>query len=994
VALLALAAVPTGLVAQERGEITGVVTERSTQRPLSGVQVLIAGSAIGNRTGADGRYRIPGVPAGTQRVTASLIGYDAPAQTVTVAAGQTATANFVMAPAAVGLDELVVTASGETQRRREMGNSVSTVNTERVEMAAVRDLGQLVSRAAGVVVTPSSGAVGSGNRIRIRGNTSVSLANDPLLIVDGVRIDNSPNSAGLFTGGQSTSRFEDINPEDIETVEILKGPAAAALYGTAAANGVIQVTTKRGRAGRSTIRVYAERGTSEQTADFPLNYLQRGRTAAGARTNCDFLARSAGTCVAADSLYSNSVLASEFGPFRTGSSNQYGVSLSGGSDVATYYVSADREEAIGTQINNDLDRTNVRANMTGSIGRFRLSANTGYVESETQLPQADNSASSPILNGLLGSPDPANIARGQGYRAPFTQINTFSWENLERLRRYTGSVNGEFRPWSWLNVTGVAGVDNTSRFEGSFIAGNIGHPSFPAGIREQYRTNQRNLTGNIGATAAHTFAERISSQTSAGMQYSRETFDWTYALAEVIAPGTRTGSVPSSAQETFADNKTFGAYLQQQFGLNDRLFVTASARGDQNSAFGQDIDFVVYPSVSASWVVLEEPWFPEVGALSNLRLRAAYGESGLRPGRLNAVQTFGTLSAAVGANVVPGFVVTNIGNPELKPEVAREVEFGADLGLLDGRLALEFTHYNKKSQDALVSRPLPPSVGGPANQFFNLGSVQNKGWELGLNVEPVRMERFGMDFNVNYTTNRNELLSLGDTLIPPIIFGIGGNAQRHTVGYPLGGFWGQRYAYEDKNGDQLLQSSEVARLPAAQQTDTVRNTSYLGTPFPTREISVGGNVSFLRMFRLSGLLNHKGGHKQVNYTRLLRETNTTLGFAEVRQVPGAASLEQQAAILAARAPISTIAGYVEDADFWKLRELALTVSTPGSITRRFGLAEDGLSLTFAGRNLKTWTNYSGFDPEQNAAGQSNFNTYDYFGLPQPRTFTARVDVRF
>jgi TonB-linked SusC/RagA family outer membrane protein len=994
---LALALLAPGqLLAQSGGNVAGRVTDAASKQPLANVQVIVAGTALQGRTGPDGSYTIRGVPAGRAEVRVARLGYSGGTRAVTVAAGQTVTANFELASSTIGLDVLVVQASGEAARRRELGNSVATVSTANVEMAAVQSFSQLVAgRAPGVVVLPSSGQLGAGSRIRIRGNNSVSLGNDPLLIIDGVRVDNESFSSGLFTGGQSTSRFEDINPEDIENVEVLKGPAAAALYGTAAANGVIQVTTKRGRAGHPTVRAHSEFGTQKQMVTIPNNFRAIGHNAAGVKTRiCTFTELASGSCVAVDSLYSFNPLRSSLTPFQTGATTNLGASVSGGSENATYFVSGENEHGVGVQHPNHLTRTNVRANLTGQVGsQLRLTANTGFVQSNIELPQADNSAAGPVLNGLLGDPSPGVVAANGGYRPPTTAFSLIAWENREQLNRFTGSTNADYRPLSWLSLNGTVGVDVSNRFEGSFVApGTVG--AFVDGFREQYRNVTTTFTANGGGTATKGILKNLISTTSAGVQYTSENYNETYAEAEVIAPGTRTALVPGDVSEGVAPNKLFGAYATEQLALNDRFFVTGGLRGDQNSAFGTNIGFVTYPSLTASWVVNEEPFFPKIDAISNLRLRAAYGKSGLRPGRLSSVRTYGTVNAALGSSsIVPGFVVSNAGNPDLRPEVTREIEFGGDLGFFADRLTFEATHYNKKSHDALISRPLPPSVGGPGAQFFNLGSVQNIGNEFALRAEAIKRDRVGVDFNINYSTNSNKLLTFGDTSITPIIFGLGANTQRHQPGFPLGGYWQPAYKFADANNDGLIQLAEVQLLPNDQQTDPVTGSTYFGSPFPKREASFSTDIRLARFIRVSGLLDYKGGQKLLNFTNINRDASNTLGFSATRQVPGAATLEQQAAVQARRL-FGTAAGFYEDATFWKLREVSVSLTSPQSLNRTLHLPTQGLSFTLAGRNLHTWTDYSGFDPEVNYGGQSNFNTADDFTLPPTRAITARIDVNF
>ena len=1003
-AVLTVVAFPLAAAAQERGVIAGRVIDASTRLPLPEVQVTIQGTTRGATTNQQGQYTIPNVPAGNIEVRASRIGYDVGTQRIAVVVGQSAVANFALQQTATELGAIVVTATGQEQRKREIGNAVTKIETENVELAAIPTISNLLQgRAPGVTIAPSSGTVGSGNRIRIRGASSVSLASTPLLIVDGVRIDNSVEASGLFTGGQTVSRFEDINPEDIESIEILKGPAASALYGTAAANGVIQITTKKGRRGTAALRVFAQRNQlNTLRSQVPDNVLARGRNAAGAVINCDVLALAAGTCLAVDSVYRyNPLFDSPNSPLRTGFIDKVGASISGGSENGdvTYYVSGEAEEGEGTVIKNEIEKYNFRANVGARITpELRINASSGFLTSSIELPQNDNSGSGIFLNALRGSPTPTNVAAFSGFNAPYNPLNLSGWDNLQDLRRFIGSVNADWRPLSWFSMNGVVGVDQANSFERSFVnAGGLPTGFLATGLREQYRYQNREFTATLNANAVRELTRNITSTTGAGVQYNANTFDWTYAAGQNITPGTKaTAEARGAPQESNGGSKLFGIYASQQFGLADRLFVTAAIRGDQATAFGENIGFITYPAVSASWVVLEEPWFPDVAFLSTLRLRAAYGESGLRPGRLAAAQTFTDRAAAVEGSIVPGFVLSNLGNPELRAEISSEVEFGADVGFLDDRLGFEVTHYNKETEDALVRRPLPPSLGATSSQFFNLGSVENKGWEGTIKAEPVRGDRFGLNLRFNFTTNQNRLLSLGDSAIPPITFGL----QRHVPGYPLAGYWAARYTFEDANSDGFIQRSEVTRVPRLEQDDTVFNSSFMGPAFPTRELSFSGEATLFRHFRISGLLDHKGGHKLFNWGRRLRcADSNTLAFCEERQVLGAASLEQQAAIQARQLGFGS-AGFLEDADFWKLRELSLTWALSENLLRPFKVA-DGLSITLSGRNLATWTDYSGPDPEVNlGAGISTTDdpgrqyVADLLTMPAPRSFVIRVDATF
>jgi TonB-linked SusC/RagA family outer membrane protein len=982
--LLAVAALPAGLLAQERGTITGRVTDQATGQAIAGAQVTVQGTGQRANSDAQGQFRITGVPAGRYTVSASFIGREGTTQQVTVTAGGTATANFTLGQAAIGLEGLVVTATGETQRRREVGNAVTNINVDQVELAAVNNMSQLLQgRAAGVSVVQSGGTTGTGARIRIRGSASVSLSNEPLLIIDGVRADNSPQSASIGVGGQTPSRLNDINPEDIENIEILRGPAASALYGTAAANGVIQITTKKGRSGRPRWNAYTEQGTILERNVYPVNYGRRGTLSNGSTTtrcNLDLVARRICTPTSDELLVFSPLEAAD--PFRDGSRQKYGLNVSGGSEAATYYLSGDFEEEQGIYEINNLDRVNLRANVNAQISpQFSVAVNTGYITSDLSLPQNDNNLLGVVSGALLGAAQDNERTRGFVLVAPQT---IFEIENRQQLNRLTGSSTANWRPLPWLSFVGTAGLDLVNRFDTGTLGANI----FPAifsldeGFRQANRVQTGNYTGTINSTATFDLTPDMVSTTSLGGQFIRETFQRTDAFGARLLPGTRSlrgTSARFSINEFNTDVRTIGGFAQQQLAWRDRLFLTGAIRGDDNSAFGTDFGFALYPSVSTSWVLSEEPFFPEVGFLNSLRFRAAYGESGLRPSFRDAETFFQPVSARVQGQDVPGFTVGGTGNTNLRPERSREVEVGFDAAFFDDRIGTEVTYYNKRSTDALVRRRLAPSLGLTQDRFENLGQVRNTGVEGALRARLLDTDRFEWQVNLTASRNTNELERLGEG-IEPIIFGLGGASQRHQEGFPLGGYWQRTLqSFSDANGNGIIERSEVV------VTDTA---VFLGSPFPTRELNFSTNATLFGFVRVSGLVDHKGGYRLNNSNAFFRCASS---FQNCREAfdPTADQFDQAryiAALLGARGQ------YIEDASFTKLRELALTFTVPETLSRRF--RTDGLSLTLSGRNLATWTNYTGLDPELNTSGQENFSTAEFLTQPPVRYYTARVDVRF
>jgi TonB-dependent starch-binding outer membrane protein SusC len=980
--LLLTGAYAVPLQAQQTGSVTGTVTEQTNLRPIAGAHVSIAGSSRSGITDERGRYMIPGVPTGTHEVRVSTLGYAQASERVTVTAGQQATVNFTLAPSAIQLSGVVVSAAGREERRRELGNSVAQIQIENIELAAVNNMASLLQgRTAGVTVMQSGGTTGSGARIRIRGSNSVSLSNEPLLIVDGVRVNNSPASFTIGTGGQSPSRLNDFNPEDIESIEILKGPAASALYGTAAANGVIQITTKRGRAGATRWNFFSELGDVREVTQYEDNV-------ADDLEFCAVYNQAMGQCTVGPLTRFNPLMNPDTRPFRTGSTRKVGLNASGGGDATQFYFSAETDQERGIFRINTLERFNLRANVNSRLtDALNLAVRMGFNNNTIGMPQNDNNFGGVHLNGNLGHPDTVNASFGGYYQLRPSEFFEFLAD--QEVNRLTGGMNFNYQPTSWLSFVGTSGLDLLNRHDEEFNRPNqifsLG-PNVRDGIRRSHRVETRNLTNTLDATARFVLRDGLHNTTSGGVQYNTEDYHDTRGFGVGVVPGTRSLSGTTklySVQENTIQNRLFGAYLGQQFALYDRLFLSGSLRGDQNSAFGTDIGFVVYPSVSASWVVSEESFFPELGFLSSLRLRSAFGQSGLKPSYRDAFTFFEPVAVRVQNVETPGITLGGAGNPELRPEVVRELEFGFDAALLQERLGLEVTLYNRHSKDALIRRRLPPSVGATATRFENVGSVSNRGVEALLNARVLDTRTVTWEATLSASRNSNNLDKLGEG-IEPILFGLG-STQRHVEGFPLGGYWQRPLTYTDANGDGLLQRNEV----------TIGDTlEYMGTPFPRYEASFSSGLTLFSAVRINALLDYKGGHKLLNYTEMDRcAWEMVCEKTYNREV---ATINDQLGWMGWNLNLGgfgrNVSAFVEDASFVKLREVSASFTIPQRYVQRLSL--DGARLTIAGRNLKTWTKYSGYDPEVNTAGQADFTTADYHNQPPVRFFTTRIDINF
>ncbi len=915
-------------------------------------------------------------------------GYALTALPATIRAGGTVTLNFALDRAqAQTLSQVIVTATGAEQAARETGNQVARITPDQQPLPAITTGSQLLEgKAAGVVITQSGGASGSGARIRIRGGNSLSGSNEPLLIIDGVRVNSDPSSTAIGVGGQSPSRINDLKPEDIENIEILKGPAATGLYGTQAANGVIQVTTKRGVRGRTQYTAFAEGGALDNPYTFPLNTRAYGKRANGTTTrNCQLQSLASGVCVQQDSLQAFQPLDdSRTTPFRVGDRQRYGASASGGGERATYYLSGDYENEKGVYQNSGIRRVNLRSNATAQLrSNLDITANLGYLNLNNPRPQNDNNDQGFIGGGLLGST--AYDSLRQGYlRAGPSILNGIT--TIQTGDRLTGGSTLNYRPLTWLRFVGQTGLDIFNRNDEYLVPYallTLFDSDRAQGERDRDLYRIAAYTANASGIATRTFGD-VTSTTTLGLQYQRDRTDGTRAIGYNILPGTGTLSTTNSrfsVAEEQIETRLFGALASEQIGFRDRLFVTASLRGDNNSAFGQNVGFVTYPSANASWVVSDESFFPKIAAVNSFRLRAAIGKSGQRPEQLAALRYFNPVAVTANATDVPGFTIGNLGNTNLRPEITTEGEVGFDAGLFDRRVDLQVTYFGRRTRDQLVAVPIAPSVGtGPdaPTRTQNIGTVTNKGLEVGLTTTFVRQRNVGFDVTWNFATLANHVYALRDTT--PIIFGFN-SVQQHRTGFPAGSYFQVPYTFNDANHDGIITANEV-------QLASDGNVQFLGNPLPKRTLSVQPALTLgpNNLIRLQALVDYRGGWYQFNGTEVYR---CLFGICPELSAKGS-SLSDQARAIASN-NYGDYAGYVEKADFVKLRELSATIALPRPLL--FGKASNG-TLTFAGRNLLTSSKYSGLDPEANGAAQANWSQFDFLSQPPVRLFSVRLSYNY
>ncbi|TVR67648.1 MAG: SusC/RagA family TonB-linked outer membrane protein, partial [Gemmatimonadales bacterium] len=924
--------------AQQTGTVDGVVSAAETGQPLAGAQVTVEGTTLGTLTGADGTFSLSNVPAGTQNLEVRFIGFATTRQEVEVVAGEVVEVTFRIEQQAIGLEGIVVTAGGEEVRRRELGNVVGNIIPDESDLSSVTNFSDLLQgRSAGVTVSGSGGTVGTGARIRIRGSASVSLSNDPLIIIDGVRADNSSQSSSIGVGGQSFSRFEDLNPQDIENIEILKGPAATAMYGTAAAAGAIQITTRRGRVGDARWNLYTEQGIAQDPHEYPANFT--GISTAG-QPGCRIDLQAAGVCEL-ESLQSFNPI-EESGILRTGYRQRYGLNVSGGSEQFTYFMSGELQEDEGALPNNDLSRVSFRGNFNQRFSEtLDVSLRTGYTTGTTRLPQNDNNILGMISGALLGS---AQDGPTQGWIVGGPDA-LGQYETAQQVDRLVGGVEANWQAADWLSFRGSVGMDNVERHDNSFVPPRtIFFGTLPTGERISNRIEVETYTARLSGRTSYRLSPSIQANTAVGGEFNRELFQGTYASATGLLDGTRSlgaGTDDFSVSEAFSDVRTIAGWIEQRIAWQDRVYLNAALRADDDNSFGDQFDLIWYPSLSLSWVMNEEAWFPESPTFNSLRVRGAVGRAGLRPGFRDAVFFLTPQTVNVDGTNQPGFSIGGAGNPDLRPEIVTEFELGFDAGFFEDRIGLEATYFHKQSQDALVSRRLAPSLGATTTRFENLAEVVNQGVEFGIDAVVTDRPGFRLTAGAAGSFTDNELTDLGD--VEPIIFGLGGDSQRHQEGFPLGGYWGRTIQEVNIPDEGPVTPDDVVLSDEAQ---------FIGSALPTREFSFNMNVDLLDRVSVRALVDHQGGHYLFNSTREFR----CLSFQNCREIhdPDADPMKQAQALAGLYQGAPSV--FVEPADFTRLREVAVTFTAPSDLAARVGA--DGLRLTLAGRNLATWTDYT------------------------------------
>ncbi|TXB64951.1 SusC/RagA family TonB-linked outer membrane protein [Phaeodactylibacter luteus] len=1016
--LLALALPLAGLAQKAQYSISGAVTDYSGL-PLIGASVVLTGPNSGTVTDVDGQYLLSGeADAGAYTLQVTYVGYSPTEKEITLSAGQnTLSIDFNLAEDVLDMEEVVVVGSSVTTKRKQLGNSINVLKSDKLTVANPQGVtGALQGKLPGARITQNSGDPAGGFSVQLRGASTLLGSSEPLYVIDGVIISNSTTNVTNINaeGGASvpgTNRLSDINPNDISDITVINGAAAAAQYGSRASNGVVLITTKRGKSGKPSFSYSSGFNVNELRKKVYVNLLGQQFGSADQR-----LYPIAGTDPATGNLTVGANFSSETVPvtrydyqdeiFQTGYGTDQHLSVRGGNEQSNYYASLSYTYNEGIVTNTDFQRYGARFRFNQSVNDWAsFSIGLNYNNSFSNEKPDGNVFWSPvnafnITNNIWDITQRDELGNLQAVEP--TRVNPLSviedFDINQEVNRAISDFQLKLFPFKGFTIDYILGLDTYGQEGNIFIPPYPYSPVNPTYFNDGYASTANNnvfLINNDINVAYETEFGGITSITKAGYsdQFSRNTY--TVAQGRGLAPFVETvngASIILNPSSNTNQLRIWGYYLQQTFGFKDRLFLTAAARIDAASSFNEDNRNILYPKVSASYVVSSEPFWKNSAlgqAVSLFKLRASWGQAG----NLTAIGPYARFSTYNTGNL-GGSVAINQSNtladPNVRPEVNTETELGADLSFLKDRLGMSFTWYNQDIDDLLVSRSLAASQGGRAITT-NVGSLENKGVEVLIYGTPVRRRDFSWDLSLNFSRNRNKVTNLGQARTA--VGNVTGAPIFLVDGQPLGVFFGT-YIARDENGQPLLtpegflqqeRGDATANLP---QRDA--NGQPTGTPLqrvigdPNPDYILGGSTTFrYKRFGVTAVIESVQGQDVFDADHRTRQGVGIGEFAE-QELTG----ELPRGWIWAMYPI--LEWRVQDGSFTKLRELSVSYTIP-----KIGGVLENTTISVGGRNLFSIDNFPSYDPETNAGGQSNLMRNVNFGnVPIPRVYTLNIRTNF
>jgi len=995
--------------------ISGKVTDAKTKETLPGVAVRVTSTAFAMSTNVNGEYSlVTSLNPGQYTVTFSYIGYKTLSKTVQVSAAGTVNLDAELAQDAVGLDEVIITGTSEGTTRRQLGSYVGSVSGDDLNKnAAGNVLSGLQGKVAGAQISQNQGDPAGGMSVRLRGISSINSSSDPLYIIDGVIANNSTTNV---TDNQQ-NRLVDINPADIERVEILNGAAAAAIYGSRANAGVVQIFTKRGASGEPQVSFSSTYMNSELRKKLPINMSPvkfGGPTDGPGALTQDILILSATTTSPVTRYDYQDYI------FRTASGVDNNIAVSGGNDKTKFYTSATYFTNQGIVKNTNYTRFGLRANVDQVLSKWAtVRAGLSYSNSDADEKPYGNGLIVPVgIQWIIANfhdiqkRDALGNLQAIGERGRVNPVSII--EDIKQrsaTNRILANAGLKLFPLKGLTVDFNLGIDNAasagtlfippyaynvSTGEGSWGGGASLDPALN-GYSRKASSSQYFFNNDLNVTYSFDITSKISSTSQIGysQQYenrSRSILAGRGLAAEIEA--LNGASTVLASTDDRSEYSVLGTFFQQNFKVNNNFFLTGAVRVDGSSVFGEDQRNQVYMKGSGSYVLSDTKFWKGLGVSwwNVLKIRAAYGESGNMTG-IGAYDRYNSYN--VNSYLGKTFFQTKgqLANTNVKPERQNELEFGTDLYFLDNRVGLTVNVYSKKVTDLLLERQIAPTTGF-TTLLDNFGSLENKGVELLLQLNPIRKADFNWNSTVIYNRNRNKATNVGPGVTA---FANSSSGPVSLInGQPLGLYYGSFFA-RDAQGELLLTPAGLPQTERGVQSDPLnpvpqRNASgqptgsvlrkVIGNPNPDWNGSIVNELSYKKLGFRFQLDTEQGGERWAADWRTAQGVGAGL-VAEAEQLG-----KVPRGFVSANYNIEEWRS--QSANWIKLREIALTYSV-GKV-KYF----KDLTLTIAGRNLVSWDNFeAGYDPEVSSGGQSSLvRGIDFGAVPVPRSFNFGVQAKF
>ncbi len=989
------------ITAMSQVKITGKVTS-SDGKALPYISVVVKNTSFGGSTDLDGNYSfLADLKVGQYVLEFTGVGLQTKEQALSVGSESSYTVDISLGQDALNLDEVVVIGSSLKQSRKQLGNTVNSVSSKQLTNTGSGNLAaSLQGKVPGAQITQTSGDPSGGISIRMRGTSTIKGSSEPLYVIDGVIVSNTTtnvtnlNVAAGASAEIGTNRLADINPNDIEKIDIIPGASAAAIYGSRASNGVVLITTKSGKTGKLKIdfstsiisnslrkKVYISTyGKQFGSAALRLGNISDGPGNFITYTRSDGQVRKLSTDLVDVTRYDY-----QDEIFQKGIGTDNYISLSGGSENTKYYFSGGYYKNEGIIKNTDFRRFNFKARIEQIINKYiTVIGGIAYTNSFSNEKPNGNVFWSPINSvNITNNLYDINVrdASGNLKGVEPTRVNPLSviedMSLTQAVSRTISDLQVKIKPAKGLSIDYVLGIDNIAQEGRNLIE------------RYPYISAQEGL-GYVGHAFANTFlinndinisyqlrGKNFSSLTVAGFNHQYQKITGLFNEGRDLLNGITTingAAVKLDPRYTSDLKQIFGAFIQQTFGYKNILYLTGAARFDGSTSFPEDTRTYVYPKVSGTWSISDmEFWKGMKGNwFSSARLRASWGLAGNLSG-IGSYDRFSTYLASNINGVATYNINTALGNAFIEPERSSEFEIGTDLSFLNNKLGVVFTYYTKKIVDntLLVDRILAPSSGG-STRVENVGNVTNEGWELGVKATPVSGKN--LTWNIFASVNHNENLVTASSQVTPIFLAnAGGSPSAILAGYPVGVFYGN-YFERDKSGNLTLDAGGRPIAAVDNPTTKVLLRKALGDPNPDWIVSLSNSLDYKKL-SFSFLFDGALGQEVFNADRRTRQ-GVGIGDYSEKEIKGELPRGYIFSIY------NTEEWRVEDGSYIKLREVALSYQLPAFV--KFIKSS---SVSLVGRNLVSFDNYDGYDPETNAGGNSSvLRGIDFGNVPIPKTF--------